>query len=353
MNPKILNREFQHPADGWYQIEPKGDHENRAAKVVQVIDEDAINSIVNRFNAAAAASQLSHGDSMLIDHEHFKHDASKETIAYGWLQKLENRADGIYGQIRWTDTGKKAVDGGDYRFFSTEYDPADLVILNSAAPRRVRPVRLDGLTLTNDPNNRGGRPITNRDASTLPGSREPGASQNHNKERTNTMKNIATKLGLAPEASEDAILGEVIKLQNRLTTLEPLSAENEKLKNRITAFDGEQVDSLLALHGVKEEKLVNRLKPVLAAMPTRADRVAALLDFGFKPAEATKPAPASGRVLNRADGKPAAAEPAGNEQELAAKAEAEINSYRLTNRCTYGAARNAVRAQKPELFGLK
>jgi hypothetical protein len=26
MNTPILNREFQHPADGWYHIEPKGEH---------------------------------------------------------------------------------------------------------------------------------------------------------------------------------------------------------------------------------------------------------------------------------------------------------------------------------------
>ncbi len=82
-----------------------------------------------------------------------------KTIAYGWLQQLEHRDDGIFGRIRWSATGQKAVDGGDYRFFSTEYDPADLEILDD---RGVRPLRLAGLTLTNDPNNKGARPITNR-----------------------------------------------------------------------------------------------------------------------------------------------------------------------------------------------
>jgi phage I-like protein len=163
MNPKILNRDFQHPTDGWYQIEVKGNHPNRAAGVVQVIDDEACVAIVNRFNADAEAGQLSHGIEMLIDHEHFKHDADKETTAYGWLTKLENRADGYYGRIRWTNTGKPAVDGGDYRFFSTEYDPADLRLLNSQGKAKsVRPLRLDGLTLTNDPNNKGGRNVDGR-----------------------------------------------------------------------------------------------------------------------------------------------------------------------------------------------
>ena len=130
MNATILNREFQHPSDGWYQIEAKGRHPNRAANVVQVIDEAAAASIVNRFNAEAEAGTLRHGNELLIDHEHFSEQPDQETVAYGWLGKLANRADGIYGQIRWTGTGQKAVDGGDYRFFSTVYCPEDCEVLN-------------------------------------------------------------------------------------------------------------------------------------------------------------------------------------------------------------------------------
>ena len=125
MNSLILNRDFSHPADGWYQIEPKGEHPNRAAGVIQVIDDEAARSIVERFNQDAATGKLRHGNEMLIDHEHFSDQPDKETRAYGWLMELQNRADGIYGRVRWSKTGKEAVDGGDYRFFSTEYDPKD------------------------------------------------------------------------------------------------------------------------------------------------------------------------------------------------------------------------------------
>lgn len=156
----ILNRHFQHPSDGWYQIEAAGEHPNRRAGVVQVIDAEACQAIVNRFNQDAAQPGF---PGMLVDHEHFKHDQDKETVAYGWLNKLENRPDGIYGQIRWTDTGRKAVDGGDYRFFSTEYDPADLqkIVRRPSTPStkstlvHMRPLRLDGLTLTNRQRNWG------------------------------------------------------------------------------------------------------------------------------------------------------------------------------------------------------
>ena len=160
MNAPIFNREkFQHPADYMYQVQRFGRFPNVSAGVIQIIDKKAGDSIVPRFNAAAANPNF---PGMLIDHEHFKHDLSKETTAYGWLMKLENRDDGIYGQIRWTGTGKAAVDNGDYRFFSTEFDAKDCQILNDGQPREIRPLRLDGLTLTNAPNTPGGRPITNR-----------------------------------------------------------------------------------------------------------------------------------------------------------------------------------------------
>ena len=160
MKLPILNRDFQHPADGWYQIEVPGEHFNRESGVVQLVDDAAVGSIVNRFNQEADGYAAQHGTpfpGMLIDHEHFKHQADKETVAYGWLMRLQNRQGKPFGRIRWTNTGKPAIDGGDYRFFSSEYDPKDLQILNPGEkPLRVRPLRLDGLTLTNDPNNKGG-----------------------------------------------------------------------------------------------------------------------------------------------------------------------------------------------------
>jgi len=163
---------FQLPADGWYNIETKGDHPNKKSDLVQIMDDDACQSIVNRFNSDADKPGF---PGMLIDHEHFKHDDDKETRAYGWLMRLQNRRDGIYGQIRWTDTGRTVVEGGDYRFFSTEYDPSDLEILTNKRPRRVRPLRLDGLTLKNMNNNKGQRPITNRDTAEDDGENLPEA----------------------------------------------------------------------------------------------------------------------------------------------------------------------------------
>ena len=151
MNTRILNRDFQHPADGWYQIEVLGNHPNRAAGLVQVLDPDAARPSSDRFNADAAAGQLRHGSEMLIDHEHFSDQQDQESRAYGWLQELQSREDGIYGRIRWTSTGSAAVDGG-ITGFSTEYEPPISSRSQHAESRKqkrrneaVRPLRLAGL----------------------------------------------------------------------------------------------------------------------------------------------------------------------------------------------------------------
>jgi len=366
LRPAILNRDFQHPADGWYQIEALGQHFNRAADVVQVIDQEAAASMVQRFNAEAAAGQLRHGNEMLIDHEHFSDQPDQETRAYGWLQELQTREDGIYGRIRWTATGKTAVDGGDYRFFSTEYEAKDLQAVTTddsatgaKAPRgaaggprkpsgearalpvhrmsRMRPMRLAGLTLTNMNNNRGQKPITNRSAviparetqdadknvrapNTFAVSPEPADSTNINTKtaalsrdaatvRNKTMKTVCTLLGLSAEADEASVHTAVSKLLNRgdITpdALAALRAEHQLLGETNQTLLGEQLDGLLAEHGIKDAKIINRLTPVLTPLKNREERLACLADFGFiLGGKGSSASSNPGRVLNRGSGTP-------------------------------------------------
>jgi phage I-like protein len=248
----ILNRDFKHPADGWYQIEPKGLHPNRRAGVVQVIDEEAAVSIVNLFNESAKDPDFA---GMLIDHEHFKHQEDQETRAFGWLMELTNRTDGIYAKIRWTTTGQAAVDGGDYRFFSTEYDPQTMAILNKDAngTYNVRPLALAGLTITNDPNNKGGKPITNR----LDQSDQPDDGQAVT--ITEPMKNLIAKLGLPADAQEAAALTAVETITNRATTAETESAALKvTIAELLTKLDGFEA----AAKKFSEEQADRDLEPI-------------------------------------------------------------------------------------------
>jgi phage I-like protein len=347
----ILNREFQHPADGWYQIEAKGNHTNREAEVVQVIDDQACETIVNRFNAAAAAGELRHGSEMLIDHEHFASEKDQESRAYGWLQELQNRADGIYGRIRWTTTGKAAVDGGDYRFFSTEYDPKDLQVVKNRAAKTgltaVRPLRLDGLSLTNMNNNRGQKPITNRAVLGEERRRESelAAGSNTNKNTKTNMKTVLVELGLSADAAEESALVEVRKLKNRVTELTsqvtPLTQRVGALESENQTLLGEQVDALLDAHGIKSDAPVrNRLRPVLIGLKNREDRLATLVDFGFKPGEQAQAGQVQKKLQNR-DTRP----PTGKNGSEGTEGQAEtVQATKIMNR-----AREIEREQKVSL----
>lgn len=298
MSALILNREWKHPEDGWYMIEPKGEHPNRAGGVVQVIDQEAMQSICNRFAAEAAAPGFA---GMLIDHEHFRHNQDKETVAYGWLVGLSPREDGLYAQVRWTNTGRAAVDGGDYRFFSTEYNPKDCAILNRDG-RRMRPLRLDGLTLTNDPNNKGQRPITNRgnEFRQAAGAVLAGSETTTKKDRS--MKSVATMLGLSAEASEDAVLAAVTTLNNRMKKAE---ADVAPLTNRVTALAAENKALLGAQVEADLDKYKNRFKAEKregwkAALLTNRASTLELLDGLPEPVVAAAAAAPGGAVLNRA-----------------------------------------------------
>ncbi len=332
MNTPILNRanNFQHPTDGWYNIEARGEHLNKRAGVIQVIDDAACFVITAEFNSQAAAPGY---PGMLIDHEHFKHDQDKETVAYGWLTALQNRADGIYGQIRWTDTGRKAVDGGDYRFFSTEYDPADVEEIKNSElkikkTRMVRPLRLDGLTLTNVNNNKGQKPITNRGLSSVASAKEDEVPP----QKAKQMKTVCTLLGLAADASEEAVHAEVARALNRVQELESsqIQSDLETYQNRFDPKQREFIKTLL---------VTNR---------------AATLEF-LKSQPEGKGALAPARLHNRQTAQPidaaAGGEPA-DEAALSAERNSAIEQHRIANRCSFQQAHDAVRRKKPELFGI-
>lgn len=217
MNARILNRNSEPPADGWYQIEVNGtwpagkNAEGQPRR--QLIDDKAINSIVNRFNAERDAAG-EHFPGLLVDLDHLSHDLTRTTEAYAWCQELEIRNGQLHGRLDLTDLGDPAIRNKRVKFFSTEYDPEDLETVDE---HTVRPLRLAGLAFTNRPNNRGGKPISNRDGD------EPGGEPKPKPTETNTtMKSIAETLGLPADADEAAIQ---TKLTSILSELEELKAK--------------------------------------------------------------------------------------------------------------------------------
>lgn len=217
--------------NGWYQIEPLGDHPNAKGRVVQVLDETALRAVAENFRGEMTAYTNRYNrdfPGLPIDQEHEKLDPTGSTEANGWLMDVRfSPGVGLEGNIRWTDTGRPKVAGGSYRFFSTEYDRASVTPV-SGDPARIRPTKLVGLTLTNLPNNLGARPITNRQQA-------PAAPQDPPREEKH-MKTVAIKLGLQPDAAEGAVLDAVTKLQTDLAAAE---VAKTTLTNRANTAEAE------------------------------------------------------------------------------------------------------------------
>lgn len=342
----LFNREGQLPADGWFHLVPRGEYPNTTddgRKVMQVLDDTAFDAMLKNF-----------APKLLIDQEHFSHDTGKSSEAFGWVAELQKRADGVWGRVEWTDLGEQAIKNRRYRFISPTWTR-----LQKLDADRLRPLHILDAGLTNQPNLRGMVPLSNRAGETTPD------GQHQQDKKNPSMKSIATKLGLSADASEESVLAEIIKLQNRAAdaekTLGTVTTERDTLKNRVTELDAEQIDQELDARGVEETKRT-RLVPVLTAMKNREERVAFLDEVIGTPEEigkppANEPETGSGKpaLLRNKAGTPKPASKPGSqmsEQERAGKIESEVQDYKLKNRCTYEQAHNAVRLQKPELFGL-
>jgi len=327
MNASIWNRGFILPAGDWYQIEVSGEHENRGADVVQVIDNRAVNAMVENFSPGESG--------LLIDAEHFSHDPDKATTAYGWLMAVENRNGELYGKIRWTGTGRPAVEGGDLRFFSTEYCESGCEQLDE---NRVRPMRLDGLTLTNRPNNRGGKPISNRESGEVTKTATATTSN------TNTMKNTAKALGLPEDAPEGDVLAKIAEMKKN----------KGAAKNRINELEGKlktvrnrEADALIEEHKAKigddagtiaffRDGLINNreaTEKALAALPEPSVKITDTKPLHNR-ATATPPEPVKGDD---------AAVDGAEQRKL-------VDDIRLKNRCSHSEAWSQAKREKPELF---
>lgn len=271
MRAKILNRSTEIPADHWYQIEVTGLHPAGPGRK-QLIDQKAAESILNRFRADREAAGENWGG-MLVDLDHRSHDLEHTTEAHAWLQDVEIRSGQLWGRLDLTDLGEHAIRNKRVKWFSTEYDPDDL---EPAGDGVVRPLRLSGLAFTNRPNNRGGKPLSNRNGN------EPGGDQKPQTEKH--MQPIAEKLGLPADADEAAILAKLTEVMSQLETLKgkDAEAEAEVIMNRY----GDRIPK------EKRDDVKKRL------ITNRAD-TEAMLDLLPEP-EKKK---AEERIFNRADAK--------------------------------------------------
>ena len=329
---------FQLPQDGWFHLVPRGvfpivDPEHPKTVIRQVVDARALDLMANRFADDARRANF---PGLLVDYDHFSYDTDKSSEAAGWVLKLENRQNGLWGQVKWTPAGEQALKDGRYRFLSPVWGKAEAQKLTNS---EFRPTRLETLGLTNQPNLRGMVPLANRDRA--------GSEELSGENKTKSMKRVNETLGLSPDAAEEVAVSETIKLKNRVAELETTNAtltkENGELKTG-------QVD--LAL-----DKYKNRFKP--EAREKWKNRLTADYAGAVEILEETPVIPAAagaqgGKLLNRKDASTpeGGTEGGGNGGKVTTDQERLqfVNTVKLRNRCSFEEAWNLARGEKPELF---
>ncbi len=146
---------FNLPEDGWFHIAAFGEWPHKPTGLTQIIDEESVDEIIKAFTEFAAAPNW---PGVLVDFDHQSLDQDKPTVAAGWIIGLQKRPTGLWAQVRWSDLGRKSLEGGRYRFISPVWRSSDCAKLGDD---RIRPLKLMNCAVTNDPNIKGLFPLSN------------------------------------------------------------------------------------------------------------------------------------------------------------------------------------------------
>ena len=148
---KMLNAKFS--PEPLVHIASYGVHPHEASGLQQVIDEPAVDAMIESFNKA----KLEKGDAYVqADHDH-QSDVSENTAADGWVTDLVKKPDGLYGAVKWTGDGEKLVGDGVYRWISPVWQKNESEDLGN---NKIRPQILRKISLTNSPNLTGLRAVS-------------------------------------------------------------------------------------------------------------------------------------------------------------------------------------------------
>lgn len=306
----ILNRAGKIPDDGWYHVVPMGEFKvkHNGSTIMQVIDDRAVAAMAERYQAA--------GDKLLVDFDHFSYDEGHKSEAAGWVVAVEARSDGLWARIEWTDAGEPAIMNKRYRFVSPVWLPEDCDALGD---NRLRPLRLDSIGLTNQPNLKGMQPLSNRG---------PGHQQQETR-----MKKVIELLGLPAETTDLAAVEAVTALMNR-------AKENDALKNRAEAAEAKIATMEKASLEAEADAFVEQHKDVIANRDevrrqyiANRDATTAILK-GLKPAAQADQARAP--LFNRQQATPADDVPADTKKAVAIRNRA--HAIQAERKCTWGEA---------------
>ena len=323
---------FVLPDDGWHQLTPRGRFEGidelTGEKVVQVIDQVAIDSILHEFKRVAAAENFA---GLLIDYDHFSEDIEKSSVAAGWMIEMQERADGIWFRARWSAEGESNLKAGCYRQISPSMEGVYI------GENEVRPMIINRAGLTNDPKFKNMRPLSNRGGGDKP-------HNSHRTKETQSMKSLLALLGLSADASEESAASALTTLINRDKAAK---AELATMKNRVETAEGDLATAKTATLSAEADafcethkaKIKNR--DVIHAQYVKDPEGTKALVEGLEVGKVS--------LKNRSKRQPGK-EDTQAEATNARQLETKVQEYKGQNRCSYQTAHEAICRAHPELL---
>ncbi|MDI4664707.1 phage protease [Xanthobacter autotrophicus] len=222
----------------WVHLVPAGTFKGRDGRGPYTLD------------AQAVLSGLKAGGKLAIDENHAIDVAAprgEPSPARGWIVELQSRADGIWGRVEWTGSGRQLMADKSYRGISPN------LLVERATGRVVGVVRA---SLVNDPN------------------LFLASLHNRSSDHMDLVK-LREALGLAADASEAAILAAIGAQKTAVSTHQAQTAAIAKALGLADGATGDQVVTELQARQSDAGKLA-AVKSGLAAAGLDFDKVTAV-----------------------------------------------------------------------------
>jgi len=288
------------PEGRYPQIVDDDSAEGGQREVVQVLDRQAMDTLVANFDKARAEAEAKGQKyGVLVDADHSS-ETSTNTAAMGWVTKLfVDPEKGLMAEIDPTSEGVEKINGKVYRFVSGAWTlddddrPVELVsigltnkpnlpvapMINSAAKNATdgsdasgTPPTGEGVTKTDGTDAANAEGAEKKDADGNAGTPKPEGDGIITNKETEDMNEIKTLLGLPEEATEEDIAAAVSALVERCNGMEQVTnalgldetATNEEILEAVNAVVNQCGDLQAQNEEIEKEKLEGEAETLVA-----------------------------------------------------------------------------------------
>jgi hypothetical protein len=149
-NSAALSNQFILLQEEWVQLSPFGDFPH--ARGLQRLDRSAAEALVARFQSfLGRAGRLFGGVPFYVGHPDLPNASElADRKAYGWVEELQAREDGLYGRVKWSQAGLDLLRNGHYKFLSPFWEAREVTV--ESGRKVFQPTVLLSVGLTNQPN---------------------------------------------------------------------------------------------------------------------------------------------------------------------------------------------------------